>query len=327
MTVNFKTLRSFVTAVDARSLSAAAAQLGVAQPALSQHIATLEEHFDVKLLSRSSAGVVTTAAGKKLYRQALVMLGNLEQIERELGTTDDAKNLTGPVALGLATYSTASAISIPLLQAVRREHPGVNLFINDNFGLVLSEMVVTGRLDMAIIYGSNAVKGIELQPLLTEELFLIAPAGLALPGAPDQPLQLRDLAEVDLLLPSRLHTLRQVVDDAFTSIGIEPNIRAEIESAETLRQAIDSGIGATILPSALADFSWSSRPPVLRRIVGPSLQATVSLCLATNRAHSPQAEAVLEILQACIATLLAPGGFTGVELPKLPQSHRVHPVP
>lgn len=315
MTVNFKTLKSFVTAVDARSLSAAALQLGVAQPALSQHIASLEEHFKVKLLNRSSAGVAATIAGNKLYRQALVMLTHLEQMERELGV-DHAQGVGGPVALGLATYSTASALSIPLLQAVRREHPAISLFINDNFGLILSEMVMTGRLDMAIIYGSHPVKGIELQPLLTEELFLIAPAGLSLPGGPDEPIHLGDLGDVDLLLPSRLHTLRQVVDDAFVGIGVTPNIRAEIESAETLRQAIETGIGATILPSALADFSRSARPPVLRRIVGPPLQATVSLCLATNRAHSPQAVAVLTILQQCIATLLAPGKLTGIRLPQ-----------
>jgi LysR family nitrogen assimilation transcriptional regulator len=310
MTVNFKTLKSFVTAVDAKSLSSAAAQLGMAQPALSQHIASLEQHFGVKLLSRSSSGVERTAAGNKLYQQALVMLNHLEQIERDLIVDDDARSIGGPVALGLATYSTVSGLSVPLLQAVRHEHPAINLFINDNFGLVLSEMVVTGRLDMAIIYGNQPAKGVELHPLLTEELFLIAPAGLQLPGTPDEPLNLRALAGVDLLLPSRMHTLRQVVDDAFASIGVEPIIRAEIESAETLRQAIDAGIGATILPAALADFSHSTRPPVVRRIQAPLLQATVSLCLATNRTPSVQAHAVLDILRKCIANLLAPGPFT-----------------
>ena len=42
----------------------------------------------------------------------------------------------------------------------------------------------------------------------------------------DEPLHLGDLGDVDLLLPSRLHTLRQLVDDAFASIGVTPNIRA-----------------------------------------------------------------------------------------------------
>lgn len=316
MTVNFKTLKSFVTAVDARSLSAAAAQLGVAQPALSQHIASLEEHFKLKLLNRSNAGVAPTAAGNELYRHAQIMLSHLEQVERELMNRTDESFISGPVSIGLATYSTASALSMPLLQAVRSTYPGVNLFINDNFGLVLSEMVMTGRLDMAIIYAGSPMKGLTLQPLLTEDLFLIAPPGMALEQQDGQSIALRALAGVDLLLPSRMHFLRRMVDEAFARVGVMPNIRAEIESAETLRQAIQAGVGATILPSALADFPPAANPPVIRRIVEPGLQATVSLCVPDHLPMSDQARAVLEILRQQIGKLFEAGRLEGIRAPE-----------
>lgn len=315
MTVNFKTLKSFVTAVEARSLSAAAAQLHVAQPALSQHIASLEEHFKHKLLNRSNAGVTPTPAGNELYRQAQIMLSHLEQVERELMNRTDESFISGPVSVGLATYSTASALSMPLLQAVRGAYPGVNLFINDNFGLVLSEMVMTGRLDMAIIYAGSPMKGLTLQPLLTEDLFLIAPPGMELEHD-DQTIALRALAGIDLLLPSRMHFLRRMVDEAFARIGVVPNIRAEIESAETLRQAIQAGVGATILPSALADFPPAANPPVIRRIVEPGLQATVSLCVPDHLPMSDQARAVLEILKEQIDNLFAAGRLAGIRVPE-----------
>ncbi|SDJ16068.1 LysR substrate-binding domain-containing protein [Variovorax sp. OV700] len=316
MTVNFKTLKSFVTAVDARSLSAAAAQLSVAQPALSQHIASLEEHFKHKLLNRSNAGVTPTPAGNELYRQAQIMLSHLEQVERELMNRTDESFVSGPVSVGLATYSTASALSMPLLQAVRSAYPGVNLFINDNFGLVLSEMVMTGRLDMAIIYAGSPMKGLTLQPLLTEDLFLIAPPGMELEPNDDQTIALHALAGIDLLLPSRMHFLRRMVDEAFARIGVVPNIRAEIESAETLRQAIQAGVGATILPSALADFPPAANPPVIRRIVEPGLQATVSLCVPDHLPMSDQARAVLEILKEQIDNLFAAGRLAGIREPE-----------
>lgn len=316
MTVNFKTLKSFVTAVDAKSLSAAAQQLRVAQPALSQHIASLEEHFKHKLLVRSNAGVTPTAAGAELYRQAQIMLGHLDQLERDLANRVDANAISGPVSVGLATYSTASVLSMPLLKAVRSQYPEVNLFINDNFGLVLSEMVMTGRMDMAIIYGGSPMKGVTLQPLLTEELFLIAPAGLPLPQNDDQTITLRALAGVDLLLPSRMHFLRRTVDEAFVRVGVVPNIRAEIESSETLRQAIEAGVGATILPAALADFSTAASAPVLRRIVEPGLHATVSLCVPNHLPMSDQAKAVLDILRAQIDALFATGRLAGISAPQ-----------
>lgn len=312
MTVNFKTLKSFVTAVDAKSLSAAAHQLSVAQPALSQHIASLEAHFKQKLLVRSNAGVTPTSAGAELYRHARIMLGHLDQLEHDLANRIGASAISGPVSVGLATYSTASILSMPLLKAVRSRHPEVNLFINDNFGLVLSEMVMTGRMDMAVIYAGSPMKGVTLQPLLTEELFLIAPASIRLPPTNDQTIPLRSLAGIDLLLPSRMHFLRRTVDEAFARVGVVPTIRAEIESSETLRQAIEAGMGAAILPAALADFSSAS---TIRRIVEPGLQATVSLCIPNHLPMSDQAKAVLDILRAQIDNLFAAGRLPGISAP------------
>jgi len=314
MTVNFKTLRSFVAAVDAGSLSSAAQRLHVAQPALSQHIASLEEHFGRRLLNRSNAGVTATRAGLELYRHAGLILSHLEQAERELASHDDTAAISGNVSVGLATYSTASILSLPLLQAVRRDYPGINLFINDNFGLLLSEMVVSGRMDMAVIYAAKPIKGLALHPLLTEDLCLIAPAGMTLPQAAEPTIALRSLAGLDLLLPSRTHFLRWIIDEAFASVGVTPRITAEIESVATLGQAIEAGLGATILPSASASV-WTQKldaRPVTRRIVEPGLQATLSLCVADNVPMSEQARVVLDILRQQIAGLFENGRHIGV---------------
>ena len=316
MSVNFKTLKSFVTAVDARSLSAAAQQLRVAQPALSQHIASLEKHFHQKLLLRSNAGVKPTPAGDQLYRHAQLILSHLEQLESELASrSDGASAVSGPVSVGLATYSTASALSMPLLKAVRTQYPGINLFINDNFGLVLSEMVMTGRMDMAVIYAGAPMKGVRLEPLLSEELFLVAPPGMTLPESDDGTIPLRALAGIDLLLPSRMHLLRRLIDEALASAGITPNIRAEIESSETLRQAIEAHVGATILPAALAGVGAPGTAPTVRKIVEPVIRATISLCIPNHVPMSEQAKVVLGLLRAQIARLFDTGRATGISAP------------
>jgi LysR family nitrogen assimilation transcriptional regulator len=101
MSLNFKTLKSFVTAVESMSVSAAANALGVAQPALSQQIASLESHFKQKLLLRSSAGVTPTAAGRELYRHAVQILAQLEQAESDVARKGDT--IAGTVSVGLAT--------------------------------------------------------------------------------------------------------------------------------------------------------------------------------------------------------------------------------
>lgn len=311
MSLNFKTLRSFVAAVDATSLSAAANQLKIAQPALSQQIASLEKHFNQRLLLRTNTGVTPTPAGSVLYRHAVLMLQQLERVEREVAGHERA--LAGTVSVGLATYSTTSMLSTPLLMAVREKYPSVQLFINDNFGLVLSEMVMSGRMDMALIYAPREMKGVTLVPLLVEELFLIAPPDWPLPE--DEALPLASLGELELLLPGRMHYLRRLIDSAFTRARMRPRVAAEIESAATLREAIDAGLGATILPRSLLTSFGARRLPAVRRIVQPTLETTVSLCVSDHLVMSPAAQAVKAELLRVVRELVASGQCAGVRLP------------
>lgn len=313
MSVNFKTLRSFLTAVETKSLSAAAQQLHLAQPALSQQIVSLELHFKQKLLTRSSTGVKPTSAGSDLYRHAQLILSHLEQAEREVSGRKDG--IAGNVSVGLATYSTTSTLSTPLLMAVRREYPGINLFINDNFGLVLSEMVMTGRIDMAIIYAANSMKGVRLTPLIMEDLFLIAPPGSRLPNPASKTIGLAAIDGMNMLLPSRTHFLRRLIDSHCAQSGIVPHVIAEIESASTLREAIEAGLGATILPAALASTFHGPDRPVVRRIVEPSIQTTVSLCVSDHLPMTEHALAVLNILQSLISELVDAQPYSGIHVP------------
>lgn len=311
MTVNFKTLNSFVKAVDCKSLSAAAQQLHIAQPALSQQISLLESHFSQKLLIRSNVGVTPTDAGRELYRHALMMLQQLEAAEFEVPRT--ANKVQGTVSVGLATYSSVSVLATPLLQRVRQEYPHVNVFINDNFGLVLSELVLSGSIDMAVIYGPPTVRGVKVQPLLVEELFLIEPPLASSQPLTSEPVPLASLAQTELLLPGRTHLLRQLIEKAFAEAGIRPRVTAEIESLSTLRDAIEAGLGATILPWAVANTFSGPYPPVIRRVAGPTLEATVYLCIPENKPLSDSALAVADILSQLVRELASSGQAYGIQ--------------
>jgi LysR family transcriptional regulator, nitrogen assimilation regulatory protein len=84
MSVDFKKLKSFVKIVDTGSVSRAAGILRVAQPALSQQIASLEQHFKHQLLLRSNVGITPTEAGLILYRHAQIMLKQIEQAQTDI---------------------------------------------------------------------------------------------------------------------------------------------------------------------------------------------------------------------------------------------------
>jgi len=175
-------LYSFVRVVDAGSITRAADLLHIAQPALSQQMTALESLFGQQLLSRSKQGVEPTEAGRVLYRHARVILRQLEQAQADVEVV--GRELAGGVSVGLAPYSTVNALAFPLLSAVRARYPRVLLHINENFGGVLSEALMTGRMDMALLYDSGPIRGVDFERLLTEELVVVAPDGIELPGVP-----------------------------------------------------------------------------------------------------------------------------------------------
>ena len=289
-------LHAFVKIVDIGSLTRAAAILHIAQPALSQQIVALETHFGKQLLVRSKRGVVPTDAGRALYRHAQVMLRQLEQAKTDIesaGTT-----IAGRVSVGLAPLSTATTLALPLLQAVRERYPGIVLQINENIGGVISEQIMTGKMDIAFIYDPGEIRGVDFEPVLTEDLFLVGPRTmLPAPKGEDDDITVEEVARLDLVLATRIHTVRQLVDLTFRRVGVDASVIAEIESVPTIARAIWAGLGASILPWSSANAVIAGHDEVaVRRIVKPSMQVKVSICTSDQLPLSEPPKAVSDIL-------------------------------
>ncbi|MGY5775173.1 nitrogen assimilation transcriptional regulator NAC [Rhizobium sp. LEGMi135b] len=303
MSVDFRKLRSFVKIVDTGSVSRAAAILRTAQPALSQQIASLETHFKHKLLIRSNVGITPTEAGLILYRHAQLMLKQIDQAQIDINQA--AASVAGRVSIGLATYSTSSSLSLPLLREMRVRHPQIVVHINDSFGQILSELIMTGKMDMALIYASDPIKGTTLQPLFKEEMFLVSPPGEKLPGAAGEALAVGALAQMPLLLPSKNHLLRRLIDNALARARAAPAVLFEIESIPALSAAVLDGLGSTILPASVVTATSSFAGAQVRALTRPVIDATVSLCVSDHLPLSEPALAARAVLLEIVAHMTA----------------------
>ncbi len=302
--VNLRRLQYFVKIVDIGSLTQAADVLHVAQPALSQQLATLEGEVRQKLLMRTKRGVSPTEAGKVLYRHAQLILRQCEQARVDMHAA--AQGLTGAVAVGLAPGTAAAGLALPLLRTVRARHPGIVLYLNETYGSTLSELVMNGRMDLAVLYGgANTVHGLSFIPLLKERLFVVGPESMP---APDSDMPVRDLAGVDLFLARPYNVVRRMVDEAFAANGLVPRVVAEIESASTLTAVIAEGLGATILPESMARQFAASCAAWQRLIVEPDIEAPLALCMSSHLPLSEPAEAVKGIVLELIRKSAPPDG-------------------
>jgi LysR family nitrogen assimilation transcriptional regulator len=228
----------------------------------------------------------------------------LKQIEQaQIDIDQSTKALAGRVSIGLATYSASSTLSLPVLKEMAALHPQIIVHINDSFGHVLSELIMTGRMDMAMIYGSGPIKGVKLQPLFREELYLVSRSGSTAKKQTDEPLPLSALADVKLLLPSQGHFLRRLIDESLARARVTPNVVSEIESVSALGAAVTEGLGATILPASVAS-ALSFAGVEVRRLVRPAIEATVSLCVSDHLPLSEPALATRSVLLTVVEKLM-----------------------
>ena len=292
--MNLRRLKYFVKIVDIGSLTQAAEVLHIAQPALSQQVATLEGEMDQQLLIRTKRGVTPTEAGKILYTHARTILRQCEQAQ--LAVNNVGQTLRGQVSIGLAPGTAASAITMPLLQTVRTELPEVMVYLQESSGTALNDKLLAGQLDMAVLYERSPVAGIVSQPLLKEDLYLVGTR-----DCPGQSVDLTAVAEMNLFLPRDYSAVRARVNEAFTLRRLSAKIIGEIESITPLTAAIASGMGATVLPESAARSLCGAANGWMARISTPSMSLSLSLNMSARGGLSPQAQAVKEILLSLVS--------------------------
>ena len=292
--MNLRRLKYFVKIVDIGSLTQAAEVLHIAQPALSQQVATLEGEMDQQLLIRTKRGVTPTEAGKILYTHARTILRQCEQAQ--LAVNNVGQTLRGQVSIGLAPGTAASAITMPLLQTVRNELPEVMVYLQESSGTALNDKLLAGQLDMAVLYERSPVAGIVSQPLLKEDLYLVGTR-----DCPGQSVDLTAVAEMNLYLPRDYSAVRVRVDEAFSLRRLTAKIIGEIDSLSTLTAAIASGMGVTVLPESAARSLCSAANGWMARITTPSMSLPLSLNMSARGSLTPQAQAVKEILMSLVS--------------------------
>ncbi|NBX55721.1 MAG: LysR family transcriptional regulator, partial [Betaproteobacteria bacterium] len=148
-------LQSFVTVAEQASFTRAAQVLGLAQPALSRHIRSLEVELRQTLLTRNGRGAVTTEAGKLLLEHARGILHQMARAQEDLAQLRGG--LSGRVALGLPP-SVARVLTVPLTRAFRAELPLAQLSIREGLSTELSESLLNGRLDIAVLYNAQSTE-------------------------------------------------------------------------------------------------------------------------------------------------------------------------
>jgi LysR family nitrogen assimilation transcriptional regulator len=307
--LHLRPLRYFIAIVDLGSLSRAAEQVGIAQPALSQAIAALETDFRVKLLHRTPQGTTPTEAGRVLYRHARTMLKMLDLTRQAVRSNAGASS--GDASLGLS-ITTVEILGAPLLKALRHELPGLCPEVVALPNRLLRELLINGRIDIALLFDQSTVKGIKARPFAVEELFFItAPSASHGKRESSRPITFRALAEHDLLLPCRPHGVRVLLEAILDQEGIDCSVVAEIDAVSSLLEMVQSGFGATIMPWSAVHRQAAAGSLTVRPFAG-GLTREIMLCVSDTLPLSDATAALCSVLRRVVGSLVASGDWRGL---------------
>lgn len=304
-------LKYFVAIVDSGSMGKAAEKLYVAQPSLSQQMSRLESELGTSLLLRSQRGVAPTAAGKALYTYGRAILRQMDQLKQHV--KDGANAESGTVAVGLAT-TMASVLAMPLFERLQQRYPGIRLQLIESMSGAIGELLVSGRVDLAILLRTSDTLGITALPLLEERLYVFGEPGDSVP-ARARTCPLGALDGVRLVAPSASNGLRRMLERTFARENLELNIIADIDSLPTLLSMAESGLACTVLPASAVARRKVSRRPKMRPIVSPELRRPASLCWSSTTLMSSAAVAVCRTIVELVDELAASGVWDGISVP------------
>lgn len=226
------------------SFSAAARTLDYTQPAVSHHIARLEEEVGTPLLHRSPRGVTLTEAGEALVLHADAVITRLAAAQEEIAEIAGLRS--GRVRV--AAFPSGSATIFPAaVRAMRDSYPAVRVSLIEAEPPEALELLRTGEVDLALTFGypesgPARTSDLEFEPLFDDELVLVTAAGT-------QPKRTRLSDFKDDTWIAGCERCREHLLHLATQAGFEPQIVYATDDYVTVQSLVAAGLGVTLLPS------------------------------------------------------------------------------
>lgn len=292
--MDIKQLEYFVHVADALSFSKAAQILSVAQPALSRQIRGLEVELRQALFLRNGRGVTLTPAGTRLLAHAR---GILQQVEGAKADLDESRTApVGRVAVGL-TPTVGRALAGPLVAEFRTRFPRADISIVEGFTVHILEWLALGRVDVGLVYNPPPWPAVELRPVVEQLLCLIGPAAEKRAGRRETSVELKRLAQVPLIIPSRPHTIRMLVESRLAAAALKPRIALEVDGVRAILDLVQRGHGYAVLArSALAEAGDGAKFAA-RPITKPALRSVIAIATSAQRPLTRMAQEAIALLE------------------------------
>jgi DNA-binding transcriptional LysR family regulator len=291
VTESLKDVRLFVAAYEEGSFTAAARREHATQSGVSQHIRKLEDHFRVRLFERVGTRIVATPAAQTYYTRCLEVLRAHQAAQASVSRF--VGGLSGEISVGLMPTMTRLALA-PALARYSASHPNVTVRVLEAYSGVLTEQVLAGVHDFAVVPAVAGVRGVKMQSLIrTPEVLVSAPGRFEHMRA----VRLADLGPLKVVLPGPSNTRRQTLESYFARVGAAVERMMELDAMMGTLDLVRRTDWVTVLPGLMMSAEVERRSVTVNPLAEPALSLDLALIEPARRVMSEAATAFLEVLE------------------------------
>ncbi|MFK4524142.1 LysR family nitrogen assimilation transcriptional regulator [Bradyrhizobium japonicum] len=298
--VELRQMQYFLCLAEEKNVTRAARQLNIVQPALSMQIAKLEAELSQKLFDRSVQGMTLTSAGEALVRLTAPIVRDAEYARQEMAQLGG--RISGRVSVGLIT-SVAQSTMASSSATVASRYPEITLSACEGYTETLVDWVNTGQLDFALINVPRRKTPLSAHHIMDEEMVFACRKDS--PVRPPAKLRFDHIANFDLVLPSKRHGLRLILDEHAAAVGIDLRPRLELDTLPALCDVIATTDFATVLPTIALRQSLASGTIRAHRFDQQRIVRSIAWVHHPRRAVSVAAKAVLDVISHDLAQAAA----------------------
>jgi LysR family transcriptional regulator for metE and metH len=288
--LTIRQLRALATVEKTRSVTAAANQLHLTQPAVTLQLRNLQELAGLPLIQRTGDGMLLTDAG----REVLTLCGRIEAALADCETSLEmmAGKTAGRISIG--AVSTAKYFVPFAIAGFSKLYPEIEIRLTIGNRQETSEALRGYELDFAIM--GRPPMGIDMDVRLIGDHphVIIAPTGHRLARKPR--LKLADLAGETFLMREPGSGTRGLMENLFETAGVRPKVGMAMSSNETIKQAVIAGLGIAFISAHTVATELDERRLVTLDVDGLPVVRQWFALSRKDKVLMPPARAMLEFL-------------------------------
>ncbi|HEY0881852.1 MAG TPA: LysR family transcriptional regulator, partial [Archangium sp.] len=287
--MQLESLKMFVDVVETGSFSRAAQLNHVTQSAVSQQIRALENRYEQRLLSRSARQVTPTPAGERLFRGCKEILARFSEVEQEI--REQATEVSGACNVS-CIYSVGLHELHTIQKELLRAHPKVNVRLNYRRSDQVYDDVILGAADLGLVAYPQPRAGVDVIPFREDKMALILPPGHAL--ASKSKIAMSAITGLPFIAFDREAPSRKGIDKLFRDKGIELTPTMEMDNVETIKRAVELGLGISVLPVPTVQQEVNSGTLVAKPFSEPGFTRPIGILVRMGKYLSRASQAVLD---------------------------------